>query len=185
LPAQLHQQFQVGAGASLEWLPLETIIFDGARGVAHTRVELAEGAQFTGWEIGCLGRRAADERFEHGEYRSRFEILRHDETLWMERALLRGGSAVLDARWGLAGYSVTATLVHVGGDHDAVNAIRDATSSTFDNELFGVTKIDDVIVCRYLGHHAERARTLFVSAWQVLRPRALGRPVCVPRIWNT
>lgn len=185
LGAQLHQHLKVAAGASLEWLPLETIVFDGAHGASHTIVELAAGARFTGWEITCLGRRAAGERFDAGEYRQRFTILRHDETLWAERAQLRGGSAVPDAPWGLAGYPVTATLVHVGGDDGCVDAIREVASTGHDNELFGVTKIDDVIVCRYLGHHAERARALFVRAWQVLRRRTSGREICTPRIWNT
>ncbi|KAF0192856.1 MAG: urease accessory protein [Gammaproteobacteria bacterium] len=185
LPAQLHQHLQVAEGASLEWFPLETIVFNGASGASHTVVELAAGAQFTGWEITCLGRRAAGEGFHTGEYRQRFEILRHDEALWIERALLTGNSAVLDTRWGMAGYSVTGTLVHVGTEHDGLDVIREATSSDRDNELFSVTKMDDVVVCRYLGHHAERARSLFVRAWEVLRQQASGRPVCAPRIWNT
>lgn len=185
LQAEVKQHLKVAAGACLAWLPLETIVFDGAHGVSNTRVELADGAQFIAWEITCLGRRAAGERFQSGEYRQRFEILRQDETLWVERALLRGGSAVLDAPWGLAGYTVTATLVQVGGAGVDVDAIRETTSIERDNELFAVTKMDDVLVCRYLGHHAERARSLFVQAWQVLRQQTAGRPVCAPRIWNT
>ena len=42
--AQLSMQMQVDAGASLEWLPQETIIFNGAIYRQDMRVELALGA---------------------------------------------------------------------------------------------------------------------------------------------
>lgn len=185
LAATVTQRLRIACGAAVEWLPLETIIFNGARGAAHTVVELADAAHFTGWEIACLGRHAAGERFKSGEYRQRFEILRRNETLWVERALLRGGDCAFDAPWGLAGYSVTATLVHVGGDASCVDTIRETASIDRANELFSVTKLDAVVVCRYLGHHAERARALFTRAWDVLRRHDSGRAICVPRIWNT
>jgi len=49
----------VGAGATLEWLPQETIVFDGARARMETRVTLAADSRFIGWDILCLGRAAA------------------------------------------------------------------------------------------------------------------------------
>jgi urease accessory protein len=41
-----------------------------------------------------------------------------------------------------------------------------------------------LLVCRYLGWQAEAARSYFLRAWEVIRPAALGRPACPPRIWN-
>ena len=58
--------FTVGCGATLEWLPQETIVFDGARSRMETRVRLAADSRYIGWEILCLGRRAAGERFTQG-----------------------------------------------------------------------------------------------------------------------
>src|SRR5690606_39068583 len=51
----LEQRFHVGANAVLEWLPLETILYAGARARAETRVELGPGSHFVGWDISCLG----------------------------------------------------------------------------------------------------------------------------------
>ncbi len=48
---------------ALEWLPQETIVFDGARARSTTQVELAGDARFLGWEIACLGRPANGEGF--------------------------------------------------------------------------------------------------------------------------
>ena len=50
------------ADAILEWLPQETIVFDGARSRMDTRVQLGAGSRYFGWEILCLGRSASGER---------------------------------------------------------------------------------------------------------------------------
>jgi len=54
--ARQHLSFDVAPAASLEWLPQETIVFDGARADLRTEVQLQSDAVFIGWEILCLGR---------------------------------------------------------------------------------------------------------------------------------
>ncbi|MCC7548453.1 MAG: urease accessory protein UreD [Burkholderiales bacterium] len=41
----------VEGNAVLEWMPLESIVFDGARVDQQLRVDLADGARYVGWEI--------------------------------------------------------------------------------------------------------------------------------------
>ena len=65
-----------------------------------------------------------------------------------------------------------------------VGAIRDAIA-TGDDEAFAVTQLDDVLVCRYLGAQAQRARQCLTAAWRLIRPALLGREACVPRVWHT
>src|SRR5258706_6894338 len=65
--AQQFLDFTVAG--TLEWLPRETIVFDGALAELTTTVNLAEGARYIGWEVACLGRRRAGERFERGRLR--------------------------------------------------------------------------------------------------------------------
>ncbi|MEI8259445.1 MAG: urease accessory protein UreD, partial [Deltaproteobacteria bacterium] len=77
--------FEIAAGASLEWLPQESIVFDGARGLMESRIRLARGASFIGWEILCLGRRAAGERFAHGELGLRTRIEQEGRLVWAEQ----------------------------------------------------------------------------------------------------
>ena len=187
--ARLHQSLTVEAGASLEWFPQEAIVFDGACVASTTRVEVAQGGHFMGWEITCLGRRAAQETYMRGEYRQHFEIWREGRPLWIERACVMGGGAVLNAAWGLAGFSVTGSFVCITKNSGAVQAIRDAVAqvspSQNDDDFFSVTQLDEVLICRYLGHSAERARHYFIRAWEVLRPLVLERTACAPRIWVT
>lgn len=183
--AQLSQELNVADGAWLEWLPQETIAFDGARAVSRTRVALTGAAGFIGWEILCLGRPAAGETYTHGEFVQRFEIWRDGAPLWWERNALAGGAPVLRAPWGLAGRSVVATLVAVGRAPGALPALRELLNAEHDDGEFAVSRLRDVLVCRYLGNSAEQARAGFTAAWRLLRPALWGVEATLPRIWST
>jgi urease accessory protein len=181
-PVSVRQQLRVGAGGALEWFPQETIVFRGGRVELDTRVDLEAGAAFLGWELVCLGRPAANEAFTDGSCRQRFELWREGRPLCLERARLDGGTPVLRARWGLGGAPVSATLLAtpVAGPLDAIRALpADAA------DLTSATLLDDVLVCRYLGASAERARRHFARVWELVRPPLMGRPSHPPRIWST
>lgn len=183
--ARVAQHLSVASGASLEWLPQESIMYDGARVDMQTHVELNADARFIGWEILCLGRRAAGETFQRGDCQQRFEIWREGDPLYLERNRIAGGDEILNAAWGLNGYSVMGTFVSVLQNPLMVEAIRAATHPFAADDLFSVTQLRDVLVCRYLGHSAERARAYFTHAWQQVGPALLQRPVHVPRVWFT
>lgn len=183
LTAQQTQRLRVASGATLEWLPQEGIVFDGARAEVATQVELAAGARFIGWEIVCLGRPAAAERFRRGALRQRFELWREGLPLYIERARYEDGAAALDAPWGLAGAAVSGTLLCVHDDAALAEQLRAAVVP--DAGLFAATQLDGVLVCRYLGAHVDEARRCFEQAWALLRPAVLQRPACAPRIWAT
>lgn len=183
--ARLSQELKVSDGAWLEWLPQETIAFDGARAVSETRVILAGNAGFIGWEILCLGRPAAAETFSRGKFVQRFEIWRDGAPLWWERNALVGGAPALHAPWGLAGRSVVATLVAVGRAPSALQALRKLLNAEHDDGEFAVSQLRDVLVCRYLGNSAEQARAGFTDAWRLLRPALWGIQASPPRIWST
>ena len=69
-------ELSVAEGATLEWLPQETIVFDGAQARMHTRVSLAADSRFIGWDILCLGRTASGERFDTGRFELHYRIER-------------------------------------------------------------------------------------------------------------
>jgi urease accessory protein len=181
-PAVVRQRLRVAAGASLEWFPQETIVFDGGRVELETRVELEQGAAFLGWELVCLGRPAAGETFEEGSCRQRFELWRAGRPLCLERARLDGGASALQAPWGLGAAPVSATLLATPVA-ESLEAIRALPAEP--GHLVSATRLDDVLVCRYLGPSAERARRHFARVWELVRPALLGRPSHSPRIWST
>ncbi|HEX5513359.1 MAG TPA: urease accessory protein UreD [Gammaproteobacteria bacterium] len=182
--AEQRQHLAVAAGASLEWLPQEQIVFDAARAESYTRVELEVGARFLGWEITCLGRPASGERWQHGHWRSRFELYRSGQPLLIERCRYRGGSAALTAAWGLAGFPLQAFMVVSNTSAAQLELSRSRLMAAADERL-ALTRLHDVLICRYMGHSAERARALFSELWALVRPDWLARPALPPRIWAT
>ena len=183
LASQL-QTLQAGRGACLEWLPQETIAFDGARAELTTRVELADDARYIGWDLLCLGRPAAGERFSRGYVAQSLELVRAGRLLYVERGVYDGGAAVLSAPWGLAGWPVVGTFVCVAPN--AAAWIEAARAVALPQQgLAAVSGWDDLLIARYLGPSAERGREYFAGLWWVLRPALLGQPACPPRIWRT
>jgi len=178
--------FEVGAGGMLEWLPQESIVFDGALANMQTRVALAEKACFIGWEVLCLGRRASGEHFSSGAMSLSTRIEREGRPIWLERGMLEGGSRLLQSPAGFAGYSVSATLLAAGAGLDpALLAACRKQVPAEQGARYGLTLLPDVLVARYLGHSAEAARAWMVALWFLLRPTMAGREALIPRIWNT
>ena len=177
---------RVGAGATAEWLPQESIVFAGAEARMRTSVELAEDARFIGVETLCFGRRASGERFDRGSLQLASDIRLDGKLIWQERGRIAGGSPLLESPIGLAGYSLCSTVLAAGVDVDAqtLAACRNASSKEADAQ-YGVSAMPKLFVGRYLGHSAEAAREWFVTLWQHLRPIMVGREAAVPRIWNT
>ena len=184
--AQLHQRLRVASGASLEWLPQETIVYSGAQARMSTRVDLATDARFIGWEMLCLGRPACAERFDHGGLLQRFELWRDGRPLWLERARFDGGAAALDSVWGMRMRPLTATLVGTVQDLQLPARVRAAMAPYDSDEArCSATQLDGVLVCRYLGTQAQHARACLSAAWTEIRRALIGREPVVPRIWNT
>lgn len=184
--AEQFVTIKVGAGGTAEWLPQESIVFDGAQAHMRTNVELAEGARFIGIETICFGRRASGESFDRGNLRLATDIRLAGKPLWRERGNIAGGSALMASPVGLAGYSVCSTVLAAGVDVDAETlAACRAAASAEAGAQWGVSALPQAFVGRHLGHSAEAARAWFVALWHALRPAFVGRAADVPRIWNT
>jgi len=169
-----------------EWLPQETIVFDGACVKSKTHIEIANTAALIGWDIVCLGRPASSERFTRGYFKQQIEIWCEGEPLLIDRCFHEGGSDTLKAHWGLASRPVNGLLycTSFSDTSGLVNTLRDAIAPQ-DNGLFSISNINNILICRYLGDHTEQARELFVQAWTLLRPAVLNKEAVIPRIWNT
>ncbi len=179
--------FTVGADAVLEWLPQETIVFDGARSRMETRVQLASGSRYFGWEILCLGRSASGERFANGFIDLRTRIERNGQPLWLERGHIEGNDPLLASRAGWAGASIGGTLLATLPPEIEIAPLLEACRAIApqDDAEHAMTALPGLLVGRYLGHNSEAARNWFAALWETLRPRLLGRPALTPRIWNT
>jgi urease accessory protein len=159
--ALARQTLRFEVDGSLEWLPRETIVYDGALAELECEVRLGEGARYVGWEIICLGRTGSGERFERGRLKLETRVFAQDRLVWFERGMLEGGGAALRSPAGLAGRTVFGTMVA------------------------SAPGLGGLQVARYLGDSTEEAFERFSSLWRELRPAVIGRDAVTPRIWST
>jgi urease accessory protein len=179
---QLSRQqvrLRVDEGAALEWLPQETIFYDGAGVVLDHEVELGRDAVYIGLETLCFGRRAMGEGFLRGEIRQRTRIRQDGQLVWHEQG--RMDAAGLASPLGLHGKSVCATLLAVGKPLPASvqAALRGGVPG------LALSQVKSVFVARYLGADSEAARIAMLRVWEAVRPQLLGVEARVPRIWHT
>lgn len=185
-PAAQAIELAVGAGACLEWLPQETIVFDDADATNALAIDLAPDATYIGWEVVCFGRRASGERMTRGRYRQRCRIVRDGKLLWDERGQFAPQGPGTRSQVAFGDATVTATLVAVAPSiaSAAVDACRDAARIRMGAHA-GVSRLPGgLLVARSLGGSSEEARGLMLSLWEILRPALAGKRAVTPRIWN-
>ncbi len=171
---------KVAKGSVLEYLPQETILFDGAVVKMNTRVELDENSRFFGWEMVSLGRPACHERFSQGQATVAIEVFKQDQPLLIDRMVLN--EQTIKASSGLAGHALVATLVV----YPATKAQLDKVRVMIDEHRFsGVTLRNEVLIVRLLAEQAEPVKKVFTAIWAALRPDFNQRQPCLPRIWST
>ncbi|MBD2459847.1 urease accessory protein UreD [Oscillatoria sp. FACHB-1407] len=198
--AQQTVQIRVAESACLEWLPQETIVFDGAQYQQDVRIDLAENALWLGWELTRLGRTARGEQFLSGMWRSRTQVWQNDQPIWIDPQRVEGGSEMLTSLHGLAGCPVIGSFAVVGRSlspeivekarslwQPGTGAINRASSPlpTPHSPLpqIGVTRLTSGMLCRYRGHSTLEARRWFTQVWHLVRSELLNRPGCNPRVW--
>jgi urease accessory protein len=182
--ARAKQSVALDVRGRLEWLPQETIVFDGALGDADYAVDLAAGAGIIGWDIVCLGRTGSGERFSRGMFRSSIRIRREGRLLWLERARIDGGGWLLDSPAGLGGKPVFGTMF-VSFPNLNQELLNETRKTEPESGRGAVTLLPGVLLARYLGDSSEAARRYFIALWRILRPRLTGLDAIEPRIWQT
>lgn len=182
--AKQRLEFHVAVGACLEWLPQETIVFDGALADMGSQINLAAGASYIGWEILCLGRTGSGERYDHGSCRLHTQIRRDGKLLWFEKGNIEAGGRIGASPAGLGGHSVCATMI-VAGDIEAALIAR-CREQTAEDACIAMTLLPGpLLVARHIGDSGAAARHHFEKLRACLRPALTGRPAVEPRIWRT
>jgi urease accessory protein len=173
-----RQKLFFEVAGTLEWLPRETIVFDGALAELECEVRLAGAARYIGWEIVCLGRTGSGERFSRGNLRIHTRVLRGENLLWTERGEIEGGGALMRSPVGLGGKTVFGTLIAAAPRFEAslVSQCR---------KIAATTVLPGLLIARYLGDSTEEAFDQFRALWSALRPALSGRDAIEPRIWST
>ncbi|MEN9354230.1 MAG: urease accessory protein UreD 2 [Fibrobacterota bacterium] len=175
---------RVSEGACLEWLPQETIVFDGAQVCQDLSVSLEGDAVFCGWEIQMLGRSACQETFSHGRLEQSWSFELDGRLLAWESGELEGGETLLEVAPGWAGECITGTF-WLAGVAIPDSLFESAQGLRPSQGQGGITRLPGLSVARVLCQDIRAARSYFLALWQLLRPHYAGRAAVPPRIWST
>ncbi len=185
-----HQKIRVNVskGASLEWVPQETIFYNNASVDIDHQVILEHDAIYVGCEILCFGRTAYGETFNRGQIKQRTSIQRNGKMIWLEQIRLLGESSAMTDSLALSGKTVCATLILTGKaiPQPLIDLAREeAKIVTKGIGQIGISQLKSVIAVRYLGDSSEAARHVMLRVWGLFRPEILGCAGIVPRMWST
>lgn len=181
---------RLAAGARLEWLPLETIAYDGCVAENHLRFELDGDAAMIGWDVLALGLPAAGAAFERGSCTQAIDL----PGCWLERGRIDASDRrLLDSPLGWAGRRVLATAWFASGNplSDAARErLLDAARTALDGDALagtaGATSPDArLVVLRLLAERVEPAMQLLARVRAAWRREAWGLEPHPPRIWRT
>jgi urease accessory protein len=179
---------RVGAGARLEYLPPETILFDGARLRRRAVVELAADAVLLAGEILVFGRIASGERMASGLVHDAWDLRREDRLIWGDSFHLADDSmgSLLNKAADpacLDGAAACATLLLAAPDVATFLAgARETIAAS--GVRGGATLVGGVLVMRLLAAEPAPLRRAYVALAGHLRAAQAGLPAQLPGLWH-
>jgi urease accessory protein len=184
--SRIEVTLQAQAGSWLEWLPQETIIFDGARLRRRTLAEVATGARMLAGEMLVLGRGAMGETVNYGLVCDDWEIRLDGRLTWADALRLDGDIAELvDHPAGLSGARAVATVVYVADDAgDYLETARRLLDTVPKDVRAGATMVNDLLLVRLMATDPYPLRNAFGDFWAEFRYAAAGLPAALPRLWQ-
>jgi urease accessory protein len=171
----------------LEWLPQETILFEGARLRRTTVLDLAPTARVMAGEMLVFGRTASGETLSRGLVRDAWEVRRGGRLVWMDALHMDGDLAVpLSSAGCFAGATATATMIYAADDGDTrLDLARDLIGEYCDEDLkAAATVVGGVLLARWLGRDGMRLRIAYGAFWAAFRHHVGGLRAALPRVWS-
>lgn len=176
--ARVENRLQVAAGAQLEWLPQDMILFDGASLSRLLEVRLAVSSRFLGLEMVVFGRSAMGETLRHGFLADRWRVWRDDALVYAEDTRLEGDIASHLARPAVAGGAIAAlTGIYQGPEPEAVReTIRSVPRP--DGVEANASLMRGLVAFRALGKSSDALRRWVADIYAALAGLSL------PRAWS-
>jgi len=180
MPASIRTVIKIEDDSTLEYLPQESILFDGAKLNRAVNISLGARSCLLLSEMFVLGRWAMKEDFTRGIFLDRWSIDVAGQPIWREGLRVEGGLSSLSSSLGFANARALATIFYVGANASEVLGLaRDALGP-----MGGATIVRDMLVVRMLGNEAGVLKQQLGEIISIIRAAALGRPAEVPRVWR-
>lgn len=174
--AQTVTELSVGEDARLDWLPQETILFDGGAFSRRLEADLAPGARLLAMEAVVLGRTAMGERVTRGALHDRWRVRRAGRLVFADDLRCEGAVAEIAGRAPtLGGGCAFAAVLLVAEDAERLlPAVRAAIGETG-----GASAFDGKLFARIAAADGLALRRALIPTLEVLRG---GEPL--PRVWR-
>jgi urease accessory protein len=178
--ARVDTRLKIGAGAHLDWLPQETILYDASKLDRRLEIDLSEGATLTAIESVLLGRDAMGETARDAILRDNWRIRRNGRLIHAEATMLSARDTERDSLSLLAGNNAFATIVHVAADADRAEALLQRVRSIFPQDrAIAASGKGQRLVVRAMAESGLALRRMIVPA--LLELTGAGS---LPRLWH-
>ena len=176
---------KASSGAWLEWLPQETILFEGARLRRRTTLEVDPGARVMAGEFLVFGRRASGETLTHGLIRDAWQLRSGGRLVWADALHMEGDlQRPLSSVACFGGGAAFASVVICGEDAEArLEALRSLMPADSPESRQALTAVNGLIVGRFLGE-ARAVRARYGAFWAAARTALADLPAELPRLWH-
>ena len=170
--------------AWVEWLPHETIIFDGARIRRSVYLNVDAGARVLAGDLLVFGRRAHGESLSHGLVHDEWQVRVDGRLTWADSLHLADDLAAKQvAPAALGGSNVMATLLYVA--QDAERWLQPARKLIGrENLRSGASYVGNLLIVRWLGLDTAAVRRDYGAFRAKFRSMVGGLPPTLPVIWD-
>lgn len=132
--ATINNNLEVANNACGQWLPQESIMFDGAAYTRNTNIELKQNSKLLAVESSLFGRQAMGEIVTSGQVTERWQIHREGKLIFADAFGLKGDIAKQLAKPAISnGNTAISTIIYVGDDaaelRDQINAQIEANTT--------------------------------------------------------
>jgi urease accessory protein len=177
-PARIETRLALESRARLDWLPQETLLFEGAWLERRLEVDIAAEARLLLVESIVFGRLAMGEGRIDARLKDSWRVRRNGRLVFADETRLERAGATLDRRAVGGGARALATIVAAAPDVEArLPDLRAAIDAGMEGVEAGASAFDGLIVARLLSPSPSRLRAAAIASILALGGRK-------PRLWQ-
>jgi urease accessory protein len=177
--AEVATRLRVAAGARLDWLPQETILFDGARLVRRVEADVEGDGALLLVETTVFGRTARGETVRSGLFRDDWRVRRDGRLAYADSVWVEGDiDAQLKRRATADGALAVGSLVLLAPDAESrTDEVRELVAGPHFSSV-GASSWSGLLVSRFLARDGKSLKAGLTRLLEGLR----GCPM--PRVWS-
>ena len=165
------------AGSRLEWLPQETILFEGSALKRQLNVKMDESASLLALETLVLGRKAMGETLQHAHLSDQWRIRRGKRLIYADAIRFSEPEVETQSTATLNGHRALATLVYVAPDAED-RLLHARRLLDFEDVDAAASAWNGLLTLRFLAADAQPLRKALISFLTDFRRSDL------PRVWH-